>query len=219
VNFKELEKRKVLLQSNFAKIIPLASLVFLLLIAPAYAHHPMGGRISSNFLEGFLSGLAHPVIGIDHLAFVVAVGFLSTLVNRGRWLPVVFLLTALGGTGMHWLGVTLPSVELLIAASVVFVGSMLAMQDKPRLSLVILIAAFGVLHGYAYGEAIIGATPMPLFAYLLGFTLIQWSVAMAARKVGQAVQRHRSAHPNPLRFVGFTVLGAGVALLVTQSLG
>jgi urease accessory protein len=218
VNFKGLEKRKVLLQFNFAKAIPLASLVFLLLIAPAYAHHPMGGRISSNFLEGFLSGLAHPVIGIDHLAFVVAVGFLSTLVNRGRCLPIAFLLTALGGTGIHLLGVDFPGAELLIAGSVVFIGSMLAMQDKPRLSLVILVAAFGVLHGYAYGEAIIGATAVPLFAYLLGFTLIQWMIAMAARKVGQVIQQSPT-QPNPLRFVGFTVLGAGVTLLATQGLG
>ena len=46
---------------------------FLMAPQPALAHHALGGRIPSNFFEGFLSGLAHPVIGLDHLAFVVAI--------------------------------------------------------------------------------------------------------------------------------------------------
>jgi urease accessory protein len=29
----------------------------------ASAHHMMGGRTPSTFVEGFLSGLGHPVIG------------------------------------------------------------------------------------------------------------------------------------------------------------
>src|SRR5262244_1869797 len=43
----------------------------LLLADPAFAHHLMGGRMPSTFVEGLLSGLGHPVIGIDHLAFLV----------------------------------------------------------------------------------------------------------------------------------------------------
>ena len=41
---------------------------------PAQAHHMMGGRTPSTFTEGLLSGLGHPVIGIDHLAFILAMG-------------------------------------------------------------------------------------------------------------------------------------------------
>ena len=41
---------------------------------PALAHHVMGGRMPATFGQGFLSGLGHPVIGLDHLAAVVAVG-------------------------------------------------------------------------------------------------------------------------------------------------
>ena len=46
----------------------------LLLLAPlamagsAAAHHPTGGRMPANVLDGFLSGIGHPVIGPDHLA-------------------------------------------------------------------------------------------------------------------------------------------------------
>jgi urease accessory protein len=196
----------------------IGGLLCLLIATSAAAHHGMGGQVSRNFLDGFLSGLAHPVIGVDHLAFVVAVGCLSTLVKQGRWLSVAFLLTSLAGTGLHLLGMGLPGAERLIAVSVVLVGSILAMKDKPGLWMVVLVAAFGLLHGYAYGEAIIGATTVPLFAYLLGFTLIQWIITIAARKVGQVIQQQSSSQPNPLRFVGFTVLGAGMVLL-TQVLG
>jgi len=45
--------------------------------APAYAHHLMGGRTPATFAEGMLSGLGHPVIGLDHFAAVVAVGCLA----------------------------------------------------------------------------------------------------------------------------------------------
>lgn len=217
---KGLKKKKTLpLQFNIATTIPLASLAFLLMLSPAYAHHAMGGQVSRNFLEGFLSGLAHPIIGIDHLAFIVAVGFLSAIVNNGRWLLATFLLASLSGTGIHLLSLDLPASELFIAASVVLVGAVLAKKDKPRLSTTILIAAIsGLFHGYAYGEAIIGATTVPLVAYLLGFTLIQWIIALSARKIGRTIQHQSSGQSNSLRFIGFSVLCVGTIFLTTQVL-
>ncbi|MET0472193.1 MAG: HupE/UreJ family protein, partial [Xanthobacteraceae bacterium] len=46
----------------------------LLMTESASAHHVMGGRTPTTFVEGFLSGLGHPVIGPDHLAFLLAIG-------------------------------------------------------------------------------------------------------------------------------------------------
>ena len=75
---------------NFLAFTALGTvLLFLSLIKPASAHHFMGGKVPSNFLTGFLSGLAHPVIGLDHFAFVVAVGLLAALLGRrGLVIPV-----------------------------------------------------------------------------------------------------------------------------------
>ena len=50
---------------------------------PAFAHHVMGGKTPSTFREGILSGLGHPVIGIDHFAAVVAVGCLAAAHRAG----------------------------------------------------------------------------------------------------------------------------------------
>jgi len=60
-----------------------------------------------------------------------------------------------------------------------------------------------MFHGYAYGEAIIGATTVPLVAYLLGFSLIQWIITLAAHKIGRSIQQQSSGQSNSFRFVGF----------------
>ena len=39
----------------------------LLLTNPALAHHVMGGRMPVTFTDGLLSGLGHPVIGIERV--------------------------------------------------------------------------------------------------------------------------------------------------------
>ena len=49
-----------------------------LLLAPsASAHHALGGAMPASWTQGLMSGLAHPILGIDHLAFVVGVGLLA----------------------------------------------------------------------------------------------------------------------------------------------
>src|SRR6185437_11758768 len=59
---------------------------------PAFAHHVMGGRMPATFGEGILSGLGHPVIGLDHLAAVIAVGCLAAAHRSASALAVAFVL-------------------------------------------------------------------------------------------------------------------------------
>ncbi len=61
-----------------------------------YAHHVMGGRMPATFAEGLLSGLGHPVIGIDHLAFIVAVGLAVGVAGLSLAMPAA-LCRRLGG--------------------------------------------------------------------------------------------------------------------------
>ncbi|MBF2002743.1 MAG: HupE/UreJ family protein [Synechococcales cyanobacterium M58_A2018_015] len=181
--------------------------------APALAHHAMGGQLPANGFQGFLSGLAHPVIGLDHLAGVIAVGLLAATQQRGFWLPVVFLAAALAGTGIHSLGWNLPALEIAVSGSVLLVGMLLAMETRPKLGVLIgLGAVMGLFHGYAYGESIVGAEPAPLFAYLLGFTLVQLLIALLAWRIGRTVLQRSSAALG-LRFAGFTICGVGAAFL------
>lgn len=192
-------------------------LCVLLLATPASAHHAMGGEVPTNFSQGFLAGLAHPVIGLDHLAFVVAAGLLAVTKRRGIWIPIAFVVAALGGTALHLQGVTVPAAEFGVAASVLVFGILLALPQSPNLMMMIGLGAIaGILHGYAYGESIVGAPVQPLMAYLLGFTAIQLAIALLAAKVGQLAVRLVDQTPSSLRYAGFTICGLGAAFMVSR---
>jgi len=92
------------------------ALLVLLVAVPAYAHHPMGGVTPSSFGEGLLSGIGHPIIGIDHLAFVIGIGLAASFLSRGMAMPAFFVGATLLGTGIHLLAVNLPMVEIVISA-------------------------------------------------------------------------------------------------------
>lgn len=51
--------------------------VLALVSVSVFAHHPLGGETPVTFMHGLLSGVGHPVIGLDHLAFIVAAGVLG----------------------------------------------------------------------------------------------------------------------------------------------
>ncbi len=200
-------------------IAALTGIGVLLAATPASAHHAMGSKLPANFFEGFLSGVAHPIIGIDHLAFVIASGLLAALLGqKGLWVPIAFAIAAMGGTQIHIMQWNLPAAETCIALSVLTFGLLLALKERPHPLLTIALAAIaGIFHGYAYGESIVGAQMTPLLAYLAGFTLIQLSIALLARYIGGTTLQAVSERPTlALRFAGFTICGIGAAFLATS---
>jgi urease accessory protein len=194
--------------------LALAALV--LSAAPASAHHVMGGRMAATFGEGLLSGLAHPVIGLDHFAAVVAAGCLAAAHIAGGRLAVGYVVAMIAGVAVHLQGVSLPGSEILVALSVIALGVALLRQRQMSVSgALALFAAVGLLHGYALGESIYGAERTPLYAYLLGLAVIQGFVALGAMVVARTVWR-RSDDLSPLRLTGAGIAGIGLAILVQQ---
>ena len=53
-------------------------------------------RRASPFGQGLLSGVGHPVIGVDHFAFVVAVGITAALAGRLWALTLSFVAGSCG---------------------------------------------------------------------------------------------------------------------------
>lgn len=198
------------------------SIAFLINAAPALAHHPSGGKIPQTFTAGLLSGLGHPVIGIDHLVFVIAIGLLAALSKKlGMIIPIAFILATAIGTGVHLQSIDLPVAELIIAASVLVVGIFLAKKEPTNLAWLTIISAIaGVFHGYAYGESIVGAQTTALIAYLLGFCAIQLSISLAVYYLGKQILNRTTIPTNlPLRFAGFTICGIGFSFLSNVILG
>lgn len=205
------------------RILALAGAIALLLPGQAaFAHHPFGETVPSNALTGFLSGLGHPIIGLDHFAFVIATGLLAALWGRqGLIIPIAFVITTLMGTGLHLQNLDLPLAELAIAASVLGFGVWLALPQRGQWWGVAIAAALaGVFHGYAYGEAIIGAEMNPLLAYLAGFGGVQLGIAVGAFFLARRLWPNLEAvKALPLRFGGFAIAGIGLAFLSGAILG
>ncbi len=99
---------------SLSAIVAVGSLIF---ATSTRAHHAMGGQTPVNALEGLISGMAHPVIGLDHLSFIVAVGLLASVSRPGLLIAGSFILAASLGTALHAIGLDIPGVELLIAGS------------------------------------------------------------------------------------------------------
>jgi len=190
------------------------TLALLAAAEPAFAHHLMGGKIPATFGQGILSGLGHPVIGIDHLAAVVAVGCLAAAHRAGALLAIAFVVAMMGGVAVHLHGTTVPADEILVAVSVILLGAIvLSHRDLPVGGALALFVLVGLIHGYALGESIYGAERTPLAAYLIGLAGIQSAVALAAMTVARVIARKDEVK---LRLVGAGIAGIGLAVLVQQ---
>jgi urease accessory protein len=205
----------MLMNRQFVRFV-LASVTVALSSAPAFAHHVMGGLTPATFGEGILSGLGHPIIGLDHFAAVVAVGCIAAVHRAAATLIVGFVLAMMAGVALHLQGATLPAAEILVALTVIGLGALLVgHREMPTGAALTFFALAGAVHGYALGESIYGAERTPLYAYLLGLAVIQTVVALAAMRIARAVTQ-RSVDLSPLRLVGAGIAGIGLAVLMQQ---
>jgi urease accessory protein len=198
------------------KTITAAVVVSAALIAePAFAHHVMGGRTPATLAQGLLSGLAHPVIGLDHLAAVVAVGCLAAAHRAAVFLVIGYIIATMIGVGAHLFGANIPGAELIVALTVIGLGGRLLLgREMPLQVALILFALIGFIHGYALGESIYGAERTPLVAYLIGLAVIQSVVALGAMMLARAVIR-RADLVTP-RLIGAGIVGVGLVVLMQQ---
>lgn len=183
----------------------------------AWAHHPLGGTPMETVGDGVLSGLAHPVLGFDHLAFVVAVGLCAIRCGSPARAPGAYIGAMLLGCAMMPLGISLPGKEAWIAASLVVLGGVVL--AKPNISskaAMALFALFGLFHGSALGDGLAGAEfgagSGVIFGYLAGLGVVQYLVARGA---AAAIERLFSSNEAPdlsLRLSGAMVAGIGIFL-------
>lgn len=102
----------------------------------------------------FMSGLQHPFSGLDHLLVILLVGFWSAFVLKKIWFgPCIFLIGMFLGVLAGFIGLPLTFFEFGIAASVIAIGLMLLAKNQyaPQ-SILMLIGAFGIFHGFAHAE-------------------------------------------------------------------
>jgi urease accessory protein len=194
-------------------------LVLLLVLAPlpAAAHHPMGGAVPSTLWEGFASGIGHPVIGPDHLAFLLAAGVLAATlgVRRGAFGIAAFVAGGFLGSLAHIAGIGFGPVEALVALSIVAAGGALLWRGAPVALVPSGFALAGLAHGHAFAEAIIGAEATPLVAYLFALALVQAAIGLGvmvlARRMGEDLPRLRLAAGAAASVAGVAFLAMAIA--------
>lgn len=185
----------------------------------AWAHHFMDDQLPQTVTQGFLSGLGHPVIGVDHAAFIVAAGFLLALAKGGMWGVLAFITGTLFGALLHLAGLSLPGGEAAIAGSVILVGGLVMAGRRLALSWMAGgLALAGMLHGHAYAESIFGAEPAPLLAYLAGFCAIQFGIAAAALFMHRRLMASGASRTQPISTALGAAVGAVGVLFLANSL-
>jgi urease accessory protein len=174
--------------------------------APALAHP--GAGVTHGFTAGFL----HPVGGLDHLLAMVAVGLLAAVLGgRALWLvPASFVGAMVAGSLVGLTGTVLPGVELMIGASVVVLGALVAFgQGLPVALAMLLTGGFAVFHGYAHAAGMPAATSAA--AYGFGFVLATALLHGAGVALGLGTER---LSRTVIRVGGGAIAAVGVALFV-----
>jgi urease accessory protein len=129
-------------------VTPIVATVALLAFPSPLAAHEGGAA------AGLLSGLLHPVSGLDHVLAMLAVGIWGAQMGPPAiWvLPVTFPMVMAFGGMLSLVGVPLPGVEIGIGLSALLLGLMVALEQRPDLRIAaVLVGFFAIFHGYAHG--------------------------------------------------------------------
>ena len=172
----------------------------------AWAH------IQTGQAGGFVSGLAHPVSGLDHVIAMVAVGLWGAQLGMpAMWvLPVAFpMMMAFGGM-LGLIGVPLPGVEIGIAASAVVLGVLVLGELRLPLPAAIgVVALFAVFHGHAHGTEL--EQGQNALLYSIGFVIATGLLHAAGITVG-LVHRWNPGR-RALRGAGALIMAGGLYFL------
>lgn len=187
---------------------------------PAFAHHAMDGQMPTSFAQGLLSGLAHPVIGPDHLAFIIALGVAVALIGARAALIGAFIAASTAGVLVHIASIDVPASEALVASSVIVAGLLIAFSRNAGPAMWLVLAGLaGLFHGYAFGESIIGAERNVLGAYLIGIAIVSAAIATAVSLVAGRLITAGDACVLQRRVTGGAIGAAGVGFLLLNLVG
>jgi urease accessory protein len=167
---------------------------------------------------GILSGFLHPLLGLDHLLAMLAVGLLSAQIGgRAIWtVPAAFVVVmGLGGV-LGILGVPLPIVEYGITGSVLILGiAIVANKRMPEWAAILIVALFALFHGHAHGTELpdLTSTIGLMIAYVTGFLIATAGLHVVGALIGlMAIRSERGAML--LRLGGIAIALVGIFLII-----
>jgi urease accessory protein len=150
----------------------------LLLISPSlYAH--TGGLNDASLMTGLL----HPLTGLDHLLVLMAVGFISAQYQgKARLLlPLLFFSLMIIGAALSSF-IVIPYLENLLAVSVLVFGLLTIVQHSIGKLLFAALSGFAIFHGYAHTAEI--PVDANAFVYLSALLLMSGLICLVGRGAG-----------------------------------
>lgn len=191
------------------KKLLVATAALSVLALPAFAQ-----VVPADAGDDFTQGLIRPFAGLGHLFALIAVGLLAAQRGgRALWeLPLVFLAAMVVGYVLALWGIPLPFVSLVLSASVIIFGLLIAFGTQLSLNnSLALVGLFGLFHGHAQGAIVaqsdavstglgfaLGATVLYAAGVILGVALLK---AIAKAQAGKI-----------LGYTGWAIAAIGVIL-------
>ncbi|QOG11987.1 HupE/UreJ family protein [Arcobacter sp. FWKO B] len=139
-------------------------LLMIVSVCMAFGHTDVGTS------GGVVSGLLHPISGLDHILAMLGVGFLAFYANTKGYLTLVafigaMMLAAVAG----YAGVAFIGVEEGILLSVAVIFALIGFANSLSINFIVaMVAFFGIFHGYAHGAEFVEGS---FVAYMLGFSI------------------------------------------------
>jgi urease accessory protein len=169
----------------------------------------------TTLLEGLLSGVTHPAVGLDHLTFMIAIGLAAALAPASLVIIACFVAACLAGTVVHAANFDFAYSEQLVAISVVLAGLLLLMgYGSKRWIWLVFAPLSGLVHGYAFGETILGANLDVTAAYMIGLFGVVVAITVVVMLVISKGLKVSNPASIPVRAAGGIIAAIGVYLLV-----
>lgn len=173
---------------------------------PAFAH------VDPVAHGSLVAGFSHPLLGLDHILAMVAVGLWAAMQGgKAIWIvPAAFVGTMVLGFGAAIAGVPLPFVEPVIMASVIFIGIAIALAlPVPTSAIAALVGFFAFFHGHAHGGELGNAGA---WQFALGF--IAATAALHAVGIGAGLLLARFSGRALTRIIGAATAMGGIWLAI-----
>ena len=170
-------------------------------VASAHALHDSGAS--------FFAGFAHPLLGLDHVLAMLAIGLgASQMLMRSAWpVPAAFAVAITAGALLAPSMIPAPVLEWLVVGSVCALGLLVLSKQHVRMGYgYAVITVFAFVHGAAH--AVEQPAEFSTVAYLAGVLL----ASTALQIVGAAIA---SLLKHNARVAGLPLIAAGMWLMMS----
>ena len=167
---------------------------------------------------GLLAGFLHPLLGLEHLLAMLAVGLLSAQIGgRALWtVPATFVAVMGVSAVLGIVGLPLPFVQYGLSISVLILGLAILFGSRiPEWAALIVVAIFAFFHGHAHGTQLpeVTDTISLLLAYIFGFLIATVGLHVIGALIGLIVGKLQRGEML-MRIGGLAIALIGVLLTI-----